>query len=364
MHRKVGDKVDKSDKADQSISRIASQAKEMVRDTVVLAKATLPPQTHVRSGVSHQTKEPDDTTTIDAIIAEPLANDNQLESMEEPVDEKKDSLLAYAEPKPLPELLIKCKKIVAKEMEKHAAITQSSFETVVMRLLNSHQAAEQAMAIALEKQRLQYDEIVHNLRVENVQMHAKCDELNSKTIKLTDLNSQLATKANETKTGIDKLKADLETANGKYANLLSQFNEMLNENGALNKRVGEFEQMKEERSVVQEHMHQMLQQSMQQLNMVCGEMVSSSQELNKELNELKIKFNAKEGQIANMSTELNRLRAHNQWQTQRIQYLQNSFATMIRPFCERCRNPGVPYQCNRCRENINTTLKYFDRRIM
>lgn len=247
--------------------------------------------------------------------------------------------------KSIPELMSKCKTIVERTMQKHAELTRSSFETVVLEILATQQIESRTIEVSLEKQRLQYDGVIATLR-------AKCNDLHLENVKL--INQKNAEPTNTTH--MVNMENELELSNGKIVMLHSKLNEMVNHNGVLNGKVTELQKLNAEISTKHQILHQKLHQTMSELQTATHEMASNGRDIREKCAELQTKF---DGLNSDKTSELNRLRQQNQWQANRMLHMESTFVqkkndaileTKQRQWCQGCGNPGDdPFYCNRCR---------------
>lgn len=241
-----------------------------------------------------------------------------------------------------PELMMQCKMIVDKAMQKHTVV-RSSFETVVLELLNTKQMQKQSMEKDLKNQREEYDEIIASLRKQVDHLTAECVVLKSQNSELTTQNTQSEN---------IRLKAELETANGKMVKLQSKLNEMVSQNGSLSAQLSELQELKAANS----NMHQKMKRSMASLQTASEEMASNGKDLREKFQELRQKFEKSHDQST--PTELKQLKLQNQWQKIQMEQMQVKFDRTIRDriseakklvWCVDCGNPSEPHHCYRCR---------------
>lgn len=335
---------------------VAGQKNNIVEKTEKLSESSLPIVSFNPNAASYQSD-----TASKEIPRGDMANRNGASKQTPPVDQQIDALAktemksdgseTSENVKSSPGLMIKCKNIVDRAMQKQAELTRSSFEAVVLGLLSTQQNESKSMANSLEKQRLEYDDIIVALRAQNTQLAVQCDVLNTQNATLIDQNSEL----NAAKTETEKLKAELENANGKLVSLHNKLNEMVNHNGALSARVSKLQKLNVEHSALQKILHQKLEQSMSGLQTVTKELASSGREIHEKCAELKTKF---DGFNDDKTSELNQMRQLIESQKRQMAHMKKTFdqvkndaiaETKKLQWCQGCGNPGDPFYCNRCR---------------
>lgn len=253
-----------------------------------------------------------------------------------------------------PELMTKCESIVKDAMQNYTELTRTSFEAVVFELMNKHENQlqtmkfneEKKMESALEAQRKDYDGIIDHLRAKNLELNDKCTALQAQkaqNAKLMSQSSEATNAANASKMENDKLKAELEAANGKIVALHGTIKELVNHNGALHKSNAEH-------TTTSQVLHQNLQRTMSELQKATQNVESNGRDFHQFCEVLKTKVQG----VNASNEELNRLRQQCQWQTTRIQHMRNTYDEAIaqakkQPWCQGCGKPDDPYYCNRCR---------------
>lgn len=351
---------------------VAGQTETCIGKNEVQSKSTLPVATFDPKAASYQSNAPAaapelprDNMVNQSRAATPSAM-NQFSSPAKSISEMesddnktslKPSLAMFV--KSSPELMAKCENIVKDAMQNYAELTRTSFETIVLGLLNKHENQLQTMkaneASALESQRLDYDGIIETIRAENHHLIDRCAALKAHNAKLMSQNAEATNADTAAKTANDKLKAELEVANGKIVGLHSSIKELVNQNGVLNTKVGEVQKLNAELSATEQILHQKLQRTMAELQKATQQMASNGREFHQFCGELKTKFQVMNG---SNGAELSRLREQNQWQANQIQHMRSTFEVIKRdaiaqtkklPWCQGCGNPGDPYYCTRCR---------------
>lgn len=294
----------------------------------------------------------------------PLRNDHQCALLTKcaatkaeqiaPADTKETASMPTFDGKPLPELVTKMKSIVDKVLQKPAQLIRSSLEEVVLELLQAEQTAQKSKGCALETQRETYDELVNGVRGENLRLSVQCGEMNAKISKLIAQNAELKHVDGQTKIENIKLNAELKATNDRVTKLHDQLRKMIGENCALSAKYSESKKLNAEHTAVQTQSHQKMQEAMAKLHLASETMGSNGKDLHVKLNELKIKVDG----YAGVPAELNQLRVQNQWQKERMIYMEQTFERMKSheiaqvkklTWCQGCGIPGDEYYCNRCR---------------
>lgn len=257
-----------------------------------------------------------------------------------------------------PESMMKCKNIVENAMKKYNELTRSSFEAVILGILNNHEIELRSAHDALQKQRLAYDDIVEKVRAQNMSVKDQCTLLQAQNAKQ---NSQLkiaATTADAAKIENDDLKAQLKDANGKIAALNANVNKMVDENAEMCSKVKKLQKSNDDLSTTQQVLHQKLQQSMAEIQKASQDMASNGRAFNQYCDDMKKKF---DGLNSNKEAEMKELRQkleqQKHWHELQVRHMHNNFEqkkndaiaeTKKRPWCLGCGSQGGPYYCTDC----------------